>query len=68
MEQRARSERPDRRRREAKPRDAGSGEGAASALASLRALERSRDACAPADEASPVPAQRRRAGRQPGAE
>lgn len=68
MEQRARSERPDRKRREAKPRNAGSGEGAASALASLRALERSRDACAPADDAPPGPATRRRAGRQPGAE
>lgn len=67
MEQRARSERPDRKRRESKPRDAGSGEGAASALASLRALERSRDACAPADDSTPEAAPRRRASRQPGA-
>lgn len=67
MKQRAGSEWPDRERRESKPRDAGSGEGAASALASLRALERRRDACAPAEDASPVPAPRRRAGRQPGA-
>jgi hypothetical protein len=47
MEQRARSERPDRGRREAKPRDAGSGMGAASALATLRAIEQNRNACAP---------------------
>lgn len=66
MEQRARSERPDRKRRGAKPRDVGSGEGAASALASLRALERKRDACAPADEVPAAPVPRRRAGRQPG--
>lgn len=64
MEQRARSERPDRKRREAKPSDAGSGEGAASALASLRALERRRDACAPADD-FPLAA-RRRPARRPG--
>lgn len=66
MEKRARSQRPDRKRPEAKPRDVGSGEGAASALASLRALERNRDACAPADEVAAVPVPRRRAGRQPG--
>lgn len=64
MEQRARSERPDRKRRESKPRDAGSGEGAASALASLRALERSRNACAPAEEAPSVPGPARRGRRQ----
>lgn len=68
MQKRARSERAERKRREADPRDARSGEGAASALASLRALERSRDACAPADEAPPAPGPRRRPGRQPGAE
>lgn len=67
MEKRGRSERPERQRREAKPRDAGSGEGAASALATLRALERSRDACAPADEAPPAAAPSRPAGRQPDA-
>lgn len=66
MEKRARSDRPDRKRREVKPRDASSGEGAASALATLRALERRRDACAPADEPPLAPAPRRRDGRQPG--
>lgn len=64
MEKRGRSERPERQRREAKPRDAGSGEGAASALASLRALERSRKACAPVEEVQP-PADARRAARKP---
>ncbi len=66
MEKRARSERPERRRREARPRDAGSGEGAASALASLRALERSRDACAPGEEVQPPPAAGRPGGPKPG--
>jgi len=68
MKQRAGSERSDRKRRESKPRDAGSGEGAASALASLRALERRRDACAPAEEPPLVPRPRRRDGRQRGTE
>ena len=58
MEKRARSERPERKRRDTQPRDAGSGEGAASALASLRALERSRNACAPAEEVQPRPVDR----------
>ncbi len=65
--ERVRSERPDRKRRELKERDAGSGEGAASALASLRALERTRDACAPVEEREPGPAPRRAARRPRGA-
>jgi len=68
MEKRVRSDRPDRKRREVKPRDAGSGEGAASALASLRALERRRDACAPAEEPPLVPRPGPRAVRQRGTE
>jgi len=56
MEKPGRSERADRHRREPKPRDAGSGEGAASALATLRELERNRNACAPAEDPQLVPA------------
>lgn len=54
-------ERPDRKRRETKPLDPGSGEGAASALSTLRALERKRDACAPVEEIQPPSAEGRRA-------
>lgn len=54
MEERVRTERAERRRREAKPRDSGSGEGAASALANLRAMERNRDACTPSEQAQPA--------------
>ncbi len=60
MNMSGRCERPDRRQCEAKPRDAGNGEGAASALATLRDIECSRMACAPVDEVQPPPAQRRR--------
>ncbi len=66
MEERARSERADRKRRDGKPRDAGSGEGAASALANLRAMERNRDACAPVEQIQPAPPARRGKGPQPG--
>lgn len=55
MGKRAKSERPECKRHDTQPRDAGSGEGAASALASLRALERSRNACAPVEEVQPPP-------------
>jgi len=64
MDKRARSDRPDRRQREAKPRDAGSGVGAASALATLRAIEQNRNACAPVEEVQPADA--RRPARKPG--
>lgn len=66
MDKRARSERPQRKRRDAKSPDAGSGEGAASALASLRALERTRSACAPVEEVQPPPAQPSGDDPQPG--
>jgi len=68
MEKSGRSERTDRDRREPKPReaggarDAGSGEGAASALATLRELERNRNACAPAED---VPGERRDTSSRP---
>lgn len=65
MDQRGRNERRDRARREAKS-DAGSGEGAASALASLRALERSRNACAPIEQVQPPHPERQRAARKAG--
>lgn len=63
MEKRGRTDRSDRRRREAKPREVGSGEGAASALATLRAIEQDRNACAPVEEVQP-PADGRRAARK----
>ena len=66
MDKRAGSERPDRKRRAVKPLDAGSGEGAASALATLRAIEQNRNACAPVEEVQPAPADRRRTGPKSG--
>ncbi|HWI83251.1 hypothetical protein [Ramlibacter sp.] len=61
----ASTERPQREGRAGKQAERGSGEGAASALATWREIERSRCECEPAAEVQPpgVERRRRRAGR-----
>lgn len=55
-----------RRRSESGPRDARSGEGAASALATLREIERNRNACAPAEDPQYAAAGRAGVSSKPG--